>query len=391
MSKRKLKYKTLAQLGIAINLLLLGCTEPFVAPDLDFQEILVIDAIITTELKTQEIFLSRTFASDEELKFESNANVRLIDDSGNEIIFEETEPGRYVSQVEFGALPNRSYSLRITTENGSSFSAGPSQIVGDGILEEVSASVSTNQNGTEGLSIEVNGRGIDDNASSFRYDYVETYEVISPFFSNSDLVIVSENPIVFDVVPKTRQEQTCYRTVSSNDILITSSESLNSNQIEKFEVKFIPKNDFAISHRYSVLVNQYVQSPVVQSFYEDLKEFSSLTTLFAQTQPGFVRGNIEADENVSERVLGVFEVASVSSQRIFFNRSDFFPEDPLPDHIIECNSVELPSNSAFLFRLIDAGTHKLVGEDIGSFTVVERGCVDCTVYGTNIRPDFWVD
>ncbi|MEM9362093.1 MAG: DUF4249 domain-containing protein [Bacteroidota bacterium] len=396
MSKRKLQFKIRFLLGVVISSISFGCTESFDPPNLDFQEILVIDAILTTELKEQEIFLSRTFTSNEEVELESNARVLITDDLGNTIAFVETEPGRYGSQVDFGAQPNRTYSLQITTENGSVFRAGPAQAIGNGILEQLSASVTTNENGTEGISIFASGQGFEESASSFRFDYEETYLVISPFTSPEDLVVVSENPVIFDVVPKTREEQICYRTISSNNILITNSESLTSNQVQNFEVKFIPKNDFSISHRYSISVNQYIQSPAAQGFYEDLREFSNVQTLFSQTQPGFVRGNIEAAENVGERVLGIFEIASVSSQRLFFNRSDFFPDEPIPDHIIPCNTIDFFENDAALLGLIQSGSHKLVSQELVFpdsiiFFVVESGCVDCTLYGTNVRPDFWVD
>ncbi len=375
----------------AIPLLLLwGCTEPFNAPVEDFEDILVIDAFITGELKTQEIFISRTFLSGEDVRFESNASVQVTDDAGNVFLFQEDEPGRYISQFEFSAQQDRLYSLSIVTENGSSFSSGPTGMTGISVLENLEVAISTSEDGQQGLSIFADGEGVGSGASFFRYDYEETIQIVSPFGSDLDLVITSVDPPLLEVVSKTVQDRVCYRTQNSQEIIIASSENLSSNRIEDFEVNFIPSDDFALRSRYSILVNQYVQSAAAQSFYEDLREFSNITTLFAQTQPGFVQGNIDLDSPTGERVLGLFEVASVSSQRIFINREDFF-SDTRPSFLIGCTDLEFGPTDPLLFQLIQQGSHKFFAFGTGTFFIVETGCVDCTTFGSNVRPDFWED
>ena len=162
-------------------------------------------------------------------------------------------------------------------------------------------------------------------------------------------MVTSVNPPALEVVPKTIQDRICYQTQGSQEIIITSSENLSSNRIEDFEVNFIPNDDFVLRSRYSILVNQYVQSATAQSFYEDLREFSNITTLFAQTQPGFVKGNINLDGPTGERVLGLFEVASVSSQRIFVDREDFF-SDTRPSFLIGCQDLEFGPTDPLLFQ-----------------------------------------
>jgi hypothetical protein len=56
-----------------------------------------------------------------------------------------------------------------------------------------------------------------------------------------------------------------------------------------------------------------------------LKELSGSDGILSQNQPGFFFGNIKSVENPNEKVIGYFEVSSVSSQRIFFNYEDVFP------------------------------------------------------------------
>lgn len=372
-------------------LLALGCTEPFNAPLEDFEDILVIDAFITSEVKQQEIFISRTFVTGDTIQLENNANVTVVDNIGNSYAFSETQPGTYVSDQMFGAQRNVLYTLNLTTAGGSVFKAGPVSISADAELENVIAERSILENGQEGIAIMANGFDIENESTFYRYDYEETYRIDVSFVTSQKFIVASENPPQLEVVPKTREESICYRTEISNSILITTSENLSESRIQNFQVRFIPKMDFVIRSRYSILVNQYVQSSTAQTFYEDLQEFSNITTLFAQTQPGFVRGNVVSENDANERVLGLFEVASHSSKRIFLEHKDFFPEDNQPEYIIDCSSEVFPQNDPALFNLVKKGQRQYAGEDFGVYRVLPTGCSDCNVYGTNIKPDFWID
>ncbi|MBS9463466.1 DUF4249 domain-containing protein [Flagellimonas sp. 389] len=372
-----------------------GCTEPFDAPEEDFEEILVIDALITSEEKRQEIHISNTFLFGSTLQTENGAVVSISDDTGNNFVFSETEPGTYVSDVIFGAQPGVSYSLSVNTSNGNSFRAGPLSISQDAVLESVRGVRSTSENGQEGVAILATGFDAEGEAVFYRYDYEETFQVVSVANPSFDLVVVSETPPILERVPKTREESVCYRTQLSNEISIATSENLSESRVQDFQVRFLPKTAFELRSRYSILVNQYVQSQTAQTFYEDLRDFSNIRTVFAQTQPGFIKGNILAENTNGTRVLGLFEVAQVSSQRIFLEYDDFFSENDPPEFIRDCPTEQYPLSSPILFELIKSGTHKYRGEEPTPsailYIVSPRGCIDCTVYGTTEIPDFWED
>ncbi len=70
----------------------IGCTEPFEAPEEDFEDILVIDALITSQEKHQEIYISNTFLFGSTVQTENGASVSISDDMGNNFIFSEAEP-----------------------------------------------------------------------------------------------------------------------------------------------------------------------------------------------------------------------------------------------------------------------------------------------------------
>jgi len=84
-------------------------------------------------------------------------------------------------------------------------------------------------------------------------------------------------------------------------------------------------------NRYSIFVKQYVQNFAAHTFYQTLKDISGSESILSQTQPGFFAGNIKSDDNPNEKVIGFFDVSSVSNKRIFFNFSDLLFSDLIKD------------------------------------------------------------
>ncbi len=76
---------------------------------------LVVEAIITNELKTQEVFLSQSFTDlNSEVRTVSDAVVRFSDGIQTLVFQNDTSnPGRYYSAIPFQARLNRTYSLEI--------------------------------------------------------------------------------------------------------------------------------------------------------------------------------------------------------------------------------------------------------------------------------------
>lgn len=395
LGNSKSKYYRLFWLS-AFVFCISNCTEPFNAPEEDFEDILVIDALITTQNINQEILISNTFLFGDSLRTESGASVSISDDTGNTFTFREIEPGRYISDIAFAAQSGVSYSLLVNTSNGNSFRAGPLSISQDAELESVRPVRSTSEDGQEGVAILATGFDVEGEATFYRYDYEETFQVVSVANPEFDLVVASEFPPTLQRIPKTTVENICYRTQRSTEISITSAENLSESRIQDFQVRFLPKTAFELRSRYSILVNQYIQSLTAQTFYEDLRNFSNVRTVFAQTQPGFIKGNIVSENTNGTRVLGLFEVAQVSSQRIFFEYDDLFSDNDPPNFIIDCPADAYEPSSPILFDLINLGTYKYRGEDFGPndellYIVSPKGCLDCTVYGTTEVPDFWID
>ncbi len=390
--------KRIYRLFLFMSLILVcnGCVEEFEFGTQNFEDILVIESTITDELKFQEVLISRTFRleNDDPLS-ENNATVSVVDDQQVVYTFNEAEPGRYVSVNMFAAQVGRSYQLQITTNDGVSYSSRSSILPQKTQIDNLYAERIINDDGVEGIGIFVDSFDPTGNANFYRYKFEETYQIIPPFWSALDLEIVSDNPPEVELVPRTREERVCYKTELSNNIILTGTNNLSENRVDRFMVRFIRPDDVVLRDRYSILVEQFVQSLEAHEFYSTLRDFSDSESLFSQVQPGFINGNIFSINNPNENVLGFFEVASVSSDRIFINLKDLIPTAVRPQFQGNCSEATLfeEGNVAIIIDLLRRRGLRLVAFNpaSGEYTLTIPICTDCNVLGTNVRPDFWED
>ena len=385
---------------IIISYILNGCVEPIIIDISNFENALVIEATITNEFKYQQIKLTQSFKFEDELPtFEIDANVKIIDDANVTYLFQENSPGNYVSVNEFSAQANKNYQLLITTNNGSSYSSHTTQLPNINPIEKVYAIRETDDLGNEGMSIFVDSYDPTGNSKYYRYEYEETYKIIAPKWISKDMIV---SPTTFQIsfAQKTKEMRTCYNTVLSNTIIQTETTDLSEDRVTRFNVRIIPRDNPIITRRYSILVKQYVQSLEAFTYYKTLNKLSGSESLFSQNQPGFFNSNVYSLDNQNEKVLGFFEIASVSSKRMYFNYSDFFPNELFPPYFENCevfapSTFPLPDGSNSVTDFILDGSAKYyrlntepkLGE--GPYYLVRRACGDCTVLGTNIKPDFW--
>ncbi len=391
-SKRKYGFLIL----IPTILFLYGCVEPFDAETETFESIIVIEATLTNEKTHQKVKLSRASMLEENRRIaESNAQVSITDGSQNEYVFNEIEPGIYSSNNEFGAQPGIIYQLFVNTNDGRSYVSGTSQLQVQNTdeIEELYADRTNNETGQEGISVFIDNLSSEPDAKYYRYEYEETYRVIAPFWIANDLVEMPEGSSQLVLLPKQKEEKTCYRTEKSNTIILANTNVFSENRLTRFPIRFIDRESYISANRYSILVKQFVLSREAYTFYETLRDFSGSESLFSENQPGFFKGNIISKTNSDEKVVGFFDVSGVSEKRIFFEHSDFYPQGPSPDFVDDC-LFDAPRYDVLIDQLRTGGI-RYFSENTnpqpmeGPYLVVADLCGDCTVFGSNMVPDFW--
>lgn len=395
---------------------MISCVEPYDAGTDVFEENLIVQATITDEFKYQKVMLGRTFPlQDSVARYEVDASVKVIDEFMNEYVFEEQDSGLYISSVPFKAVFNTDYQLKIVTSSGKKYISEPVRITVESQDMDVTSARGLNKDGVEGIFIYVNSYDATGKSKRYRYEYEETYKIIAPYWSPLDAygnplpTIDPPNPFYHEVFtrPRVQEERVCYNSLISNEILLTDTSKLTEDRVTNYEVLFLPKDAFKITHRYSILVRQLVASSEVYSYYSTLIKLSGQTNLFSQNQPGFVQGNLYSEDATTENVIGYFDVASAKSKRIFFNYEDYFPSNPKPPYIVGCNlltpqlddysmfgspkfSPLLQQLTYYGFKFVDFNPTTVIPSN-NPIIIVRRECGDCTALGSNIKPDFWID
>ena len=379
---------------LILCILFSNCTEPFALQTNTYEEVLVVEATITNELKNQAITLSVTgpLETNEQI-IVTGAEVFVADNQGNKYNFEELD-GKYVSEIAFQAFSDREYQLKINTKNGKSYESTIETLPPINPLKDVTATVEE-KDGEKGVAIYVDSYDPTGNAKYYRYEYEETYKIIAPKWVNQKTIVLG--PMSLGLIPNPPDTKVCYSTDENTDIILANTTNTTEDKLH-FLVRFLSDQNYIISHRYSILVYQYIENLAAYNYYETLRKISGSGSILTPIQPGFVAGNLKSVDNPNEKVIGYFDVASVSSKRIYFNYEDLFPFQPLPPYYTNCDVDIYP----FCFGLPPCRGNALI-QDVGfekvsyqllvgnNYHMVLAPCGDCTSFSSNIKPPFWID
>ncbi len=383
-----------------------SCTEQYVfQTTTTFESIPVVQANITNEVKKQEVKITRSYRLEEDgATAEEGATVYIIDSDNTNYGFEfDTFRGVYVSENDFRAVPEKTYQLNIITKDGKSYSSTKETLTAVNEIE-VEPKIEI-IDGNKGVQIVVSSYDPDSKSKFYRYEYEETYKVVSPEWSPDKLIVDPNSSDIehpdFLVVPRANMEtRVCYGSKKSDDLTLISTVGLSEDRIN-LPIRFIDITDPIIRERYSIIVRQYVQNLESYTYYKTLKNLSTSTSILSQVQPGFNYGNLKSNSNSEDKIIGYFEVSSVSSQRIFFNFRDIFKVELFPPFFIKCNFIELINcyyigcNGYKILSYINgSGKFEIYYAAVPSdnkFIYVSAACGDCTNIASNIKPLFWID
>lgn len=396
---KKSLYKSFFLIAICF---LYGCTEPYALQSDTFENILVVEATLTNELKKQEIKLSRTYPLEENgIKIEKGATVYVVDDNGNRYDFQENN-NLYISQTAFQAQANKSYELHIETSDGKVYISDKQKLTTISPITDAVAEVIT-KDGKKGVQISVKSFDPSNTSKYYRFEYEETYKIIAPKWTPVKAIAVSNT--AYELIPRITEAKICYGNQKSNTIMQTATNTQTEDRVN-FPVRFIDNKNYIIGNRYSILVKQYVQNLQAFTYYKTLSNLSGNQNLLSQNQPGFINGNIKSLNNPNEKTVGFFEVSSVSEKRIFFNFIDLFPND-IPEYITDCEEdPRYPKKFHYLFcfdprnfncegvtfmRLLQENLICYYSNNSTNITAFDIKCGDCSSFASNIKPAFWID
>jgi hypothetical protein len=394
--------------GIILFSLFLICTciDPYKPTLKGYENLLVVDALITDLNTSNTVKLTRTLLDQNGIAPTiDDAIVFVTDDVGSSTNFINKGNGIYQSDsLEFKGAVGRTYSLHIITNDGNEYESDPCPMFPvadiDSIYYEADQEVVNNGTQLEnGLSIYLDSKGGNEN-SYYRWDFEETWKYKIPYPSRFKYIDDKT------ILPLKDVKEFCWKIRKSGQISIRAAQT---GDILKKPVTFIAsdKSD-RLTLEYSILVSQYSISDKEYIFWEDLTKVNESGSDIFASLPFQVISNIHNKKNPRENVPGYFSVSAVRQKRIFIPFS-VIVNMGLPYYHYPCERTEhdrlfgypvptvytwdqvysvfcITSTYAFVEPKYFIGT-----TDIDKLVFTSKECSNCELTGTSRKPDFWVD
>jgi hypothetical protein len=364
-------------------LFLSSCVVKYV-PEIDEEkQLLVVQGLITNQPEADTIKLSKSLPMGQisDAAAVSGCDVRISDDLGNIYKLTESNAGTYITNpLYFKGEIGRFYKLHITTVSNNSdfnfrlnYESVPMEMKPvppiDSLYYEkiVIAPPYKDFKGEDACQIYLDARDPENTCRFYRWDFSETWVL----------------RLLFPV-----ENQTCWITENSHNIVIKSTASFTDSRIDRFPIKYISNITDRLKTKYSILVNQYSLNEDEFNYWERLQNVTSQVGGLYDIIPASIPSNLTCIEKPDEKVLGYFSVSAKSSKRIFIK--DKF--EGIIDRYNKCIKdtipyIDPPGLGVTVWILDDEPYH------IGPFkvTTADKGCADCTVRGSKVEPDFWID
>lgn len=365
-----------------------ACRDPF-EPEVTEQDlgILVVEGFIETNGEESKITLSRTAPVGEigEFARERGASLRLNSESGEAWFFEESNLGEYTLTATLDN--NARYRLEINTAGGRQYLSEWMQPVVSPEIGELG--FIRDQNGVE---IFVSTQG-DEAAQYFLWTYEEHW-----IFRPAVRTVFKYDPVSKDVVPRKADERIdlCWNSNVFPKIILQNAARFENNTILQRELVRIRPGDERLMQRYSILVKQRAINQETYDFWEILRRNSDDIGGIFSPLPSLIRSNIEPISDPEESVIGFISMGQSSSKRLYINNSEVAPWTVTIDDYKFCRAetdTVLVAHYSAVFgsgQTLPAAPVLIETTTIG-FYPVERGCADCTLRGTNVKPAFWED
>ncbi|HVW16062.1 MAG TPA: DUF4249 domain-containing protein [Mucilaginibacter sp.] len=415
----KYKYHLLTYLLITVTVVAAhSCRKLYNPPAIRAPNAyLVVEGAVNAGSDSTIIKLSRTVNLSASAKSspEKNAFVAVDGDQGVSYPLTEIKPGAY-AVAGLNLDKSHKYRLNIRTSDGKQYASDFVPVLDSPPIDSVSFDSKGTQVSGAGVNIYVSTHDPGNRIQYFRWDFTETWEFTSAFksffYSTGDTVL-GRNPATNDIYH-------CWRSDSSSSVLLGNTARLSQSLIVNQPINFINSTSEKVSFEYSILVRQYALTFDAYNFYAALKKNTEQLGSIFDAQPSQLPGNIHCLSDPSQPVLGYICVGSVASQRLFISSGQLPFWVPVTYYTINnCGLAFAPDNTGgpcCLFKYVDkTGTvHNQVDQYINynkghpidplipldpildpktkyvlGYTATTRECADCTLRGTNIKPEFW--
>jgi hypothetical protein len=363
------------------TLLFTHCIEPF-NPAISSGEtdILVIDGYINAGHAVTTIKLSRLtpITSSAQPLAEKDASVSIVSDGGNSFSLRETGLGLYTSDSI--VLPvDEKYKLEIVLTDETTYETEFAAVKQSPPIDSLKFRV------TDRIEIHAYAHDGSDQTRYYRWYFDENWEINSPFVSHYKI----ENDTI---VPRPPHEKElmfrCWQSAQSRGFVLGTTEKFVKDEMDHV-VNSIPLSGYKTDVKYAITVRQHPLSAEEYRFLKLMEKNSTQVGSFFDPLPSELRGNVTCTSDPSRMAVGWVGVYTTVQGRLFIRREDL-PGYTIQYRCLESSAllVDKAAMAVLLQNYIPVGT-SLDPEHNVIIIGREIPCMDCRVYGTSEKPEFW--
>lgn len=368
-----------------ILILFSECVEPFDASIDKYENLLVVDGMITNDSGPYSVKLSRsTTTNNTGFIYVPDATIIISDDKGNSEQLTEIRAGQYTTgESGIQGVINNSYKIYIKTADGNEYESEFQELLPSANIDSLYGLVdfqTTDDTGIlhEGYQFFVETQTQTEETSYFLWIPIETYKYHADY--RIEYYIYNNEVLEF---PNPDSLYTCWRTNTIQNVYTLKTEA-NTGYIQS-PLHFVSADTEKLSEGYSLLVKQLSIDYEAYQYFDNIKKILSQGESLYNIQPFQIIGNIKNINNPEEAVLGFFTVAGTDEKRIFTDiiQPTYYPYSHCVPNVLRWgNSVAYGS----------VETVYGVTNDDGVVGALGGSCIDCTANGgTTERPDYWIN
>jgi hypothetical protein len=357
------------------------CVEPFQADvPPGKMGILVVEGYINAGPGESIIRLSRatSLSGSQQTVEETGSIVSIVSIENETYELIESVDGVYASG-ELNLPLNKEYRIQIRLKNGEEYRSEFLPVKITPIIDSVSWELDNS------LDIYVNTHDPENATRYYQWQFEEDWQIRSPFRS----VLMYEDDTVKTRPPEeTALMYNCWKSSRSQGLILGSSENIVSDKIN-FRLKRLPLGAEQTSIKYSILVRQHTLSEEDYNFLKLMEKNTTEVGSFSDPMPSELYGNVEGITQPGEKIIGYVGVYTTETKRLFILNSQL-PSVPTGNtcQTREVEQTDKETINELKEHYIPTRTYlDLTGT--AWMTLTERSCLDCRMYGSSVKPDFW--
>ena len=303
----------LSRAWILILCLTIGCINPVAFDTSDNPQRVVVFGSVSQIPGRYELTIASSAVLQEVDRPVSKAEVRLEDNLGNILEYSEEEDGLYVLETSEGDVrPGRSYAITIVLQNGKQITSFPEVLSEEVVIEKLNLDVTFNEIVSEAsvitrvptinLTVDTDLSGA--SQPYLRWEVNEAWNFVDwkchPLFDEADeCFFFKENSF-------------------TNNTKLFHSEDPNQSTLSNYNILArtpYPTIEFDFRHYFNV--SQYSISKAAYEYWETVNKVANPSGDIFDVVPAAIRGNLYNPDDPDELILGYFEVAGKSIDRIY--------------------------------------------------------------------------